>query len=881
MKKAKHWKREARIALACMFLLVMLVPQAQALLSISGVSQNSQVEYGSSQSVSANVISNASISHVLIEISGQNYTMQASGNVYSYSWVPNAFGINSYRIYLANAETEGLQYSNTFSVVDTTSPQLVASSPSGYINVNPVQLSITTSENAICKYDTVNISYAAMRFNFTGNSTSHVESKTLSDGSYDYYVRCRDGYSNEGAHAKVSFVLDTVAPQINSYSPAGPQTQAQQSLRITTNEPATCKWDVVAGEYDSMQYVFQNTGSTLHEHQITLTEGVNQFFAACKDASQNKNLRITFTAELNRAPSAKVVVDRPLGFEVLKPGTYLLTLTASENLIQAPALSLNCNTRIINVPLQGSGVSWNGYLIVPEEPMDCAAEFSFTGYDTKGTVGYEITEGKLILVDTIKPNAPTGIFAENQDGKVKIGWSHSGLEIKRYDVYRSTTGNTDKNGLKYSSTTTSYVDSAVQNKIGYFYRVVAVSHSGMESDLSTEAFVMAENPNLTVFRQSEEILAVVDAKIAELERIYSKIEVQENKYDAASPDELVVMEANDVLPKLEEARTGIQSMLGELRTTREIPITSNELNSRLLVIDSRMNVLLSKVFIGVTIKRKVSFEQSYNQTLFLAVMDEYLKVLQLSAGQKEKFIEAAEQLQESSRVTQTMIEYEVFYENAHSESGLIVVESILMPDAAKQRVVAQEVLPRGRIKLSEIDFQVEPQDINSYGPMWRVNSLPESRIMYKKQDSGGDLGVVTVLFPHIDAFLEGAVQNSSSQITGNVVSDEGSGPDWILYSTLALGLVLAGLLVYYAVSVFMTPGVSGETNLNPEDEYGKILQMIANSRAALDKNELHNATNLYNSAKDAFTRSKLGAVKKLKVNIELNTLYEDILIKSI
>src|SRR3989344_3314044 len=84
---------------------------------------------------------------------------------------------------------------------DTTAPVLSAGNPSGALSsgTTSTNLTLTTDETAICKYDTnASTAYASMGNTFSiTNATSHSTTVSTSDGSsYTYYVRCSDTATN-------------------------------------------------------------------------------------------------------------------------------------------------------------------------------------------------------------------------------------------------------------------------------------------------------------------------------------------------------------------------------------------------------------------------------------------------------------------------------------------------------------------------------------------------------------------------------------------------------------------------------------------------------------------------------------------------------------
>ena len=98
---------------------------------------------------------------------------------------------------------------------DTTAPVLSAGNPSGALSsgTTSTNLTLTTDETAICKYDTnASTAYASMGNTFSiTNATSHSTTVSTSDGSsYTYYVRCSDTATNANtSDYTISFSVDT------------------------------------------------------------------------------------------------------------------------------------------------------------------------------------------------------------------------------------------------------------------------------------------------------------------------------------------------------------------------------------------------------------------------------------------------------------------------------------------------------------------------------------------------------------------------------------------------------------------------------------------------------------------------------------------------
>lgn len=142
-----------------------------------------------------------------------NITAEKNGHSNTETVIPND---NWYR-------TDPNTCDNTTTIVlemgqgqDTTPPVRSNGSPSGILSsgTTSTTLSLTTNENAVCKYSTTaGVAYSSMRNTFsTTGTTSHSTTITgLSDGNtYTYHVRCIDSLSNANTDDhSITFSIDT------------------------------------------------------------------------------------------------------------------------------------------------------------------------------------------------------------------------------------------------------------------------------------------------------------------------------------------------------------------------------------------------------------------------------------------------------------------------------------------------------------------------------------------------------------------------------------------------------------------------------------------------------------------------------------------------
>ncbi len=230
----------------------------------------------------------------------------------------------------ANANTN--DFTIAFSVAqpaDTTPPVRSNGLPSGSLAAGTTQtsLSLTTNENATCRYaTTAGVAYGAMPNTFaTTGGTAHASTVTglTNGGSYSFFVRCQDPAANANTNDftiafSVAQPADTTAPVRSNGLPSGSLAAGttQTSLSLTTNENATCRYATTAGvAYSAMTNTFATTGGTAHSSIVTgLTNGGSySFFVRCQDPAANANTN-DFTIAFSVATPANAGLVAAYGF---------------------------------------------------------------------------------------------------------------------------------------------------------------------------------------------------------------------------------------------------------------------------------------------------------------------------------------------------------------------------------------------------------------------------------------------------------------------------------------------------------------------------------------------------------------------------------------
>ncbi len=95
--------------------------------------------------------------------------------------------------------------------IDTTPPAITSYEPRGTITTSSTVFTVLTNETSECRFDTTSgKSFSSMNRTFdTSNSTNHsTVLEGLTDGTYHYYVKCRDEVGNTQGDYDAAFTVD-------------------------------------------------------------------------------------------------------------------------------------------------------------------------------------------------------------------------------------------------------------------------------------------------------------------------------------------------------------------------------------------------------------------------------------------------------------------------------------------------------------------------------------------------------------------------------------------------------------------------------------------------------------------------------------------------
>jgi hypothetical protein len=182
---------------------------------------------------------------------------------------------------------------------DTTPPVISDPKPSGVISEKSPTLSVKTNERATCKFDLQDKDYDLMSntFNKDGTETYHTKQiGPLSDGTYIYYVRCKDSAGNKNqSSVLIKFEIKTTPILCES---------------IEKNGDSSKKIDVVfvGNGYTNLEEFKNDT--LLHLQSIFKAKPLNEYRSAFNFWRVNKideNLECTYSGRVIICNKSKVL----------------------------------------------------------------------------------------------------------------------------------------------------------------------------------------------------------------------------------------------------------------------------------------------------------------------------------------------------------------------------------------------------------------------------------------------------------------------------------------------------------------------------------------------------------------------------------------------
>jgi len=302
----------------------------------------------------------------------------------------------------------------SFRAVFASGPVLKNVNPQGTVTSSSVKITLETGDLARCRYSTSDTGYESMGNDmYTPDGLYHSGNiGTLNDGSYTYYVRCKDfeGNAND-ASAVVSFKVGDIdcvgsncsstppvtppaggaAPVISGASPTGTVTSKYVTLAVNTDKSASCRYSWYDKPYEQMTLALTSNNGLYHAASATLGNAGNyNYYVRCKDSAGNINSpagKISFYYYVYVAPKTTTVATTPVAPADTVPPT--ISGLSPSGTVTAKEVSLALDTD--ETATCRYGKSDVDYELMPESFGDAGTRHSKTiTVEAPGEYGYYV-----------------------------------------------------------------------------------------------------------------------------------------------------------------------------------------------------------------------------------------------------------------------------------------------------------------------------------------------------------------------------------------------------------------------------------------------------------------------------------------------------------
>jgi hypothetical protein len=795
-KLDRKMTKKTTITILMMLILINIVIAAPIIHSIQ---QTDPLELGSEQTIIAYIT--GEIDYVNIIIEEQEYEMILENELYTYSWTPTETGTITYTIHAKDINDEITEQENSFTVQDTTPPNVISTSPSGTVRGVDLVISATTDEEATCKYDTNDIDYNSMTNEFNDFGTEHNKTINVEEGTHTYYVRCADSYNNVmESSATISFTADNTPPTIISASPTGTVNDEETTITAETDEEATCKYDTTDKIYDEMEYTLATINNIQHTGLVTgLEEGTKTYYLRCKDNYGNKvisSYQLTFDVNLRPTASISIEEDTPL-----KDGTYKVTITTSEDLIETPILEYNFNDDTAKKPISlvGEDRSWYGYMIIPDSNNERIGTFHFSGVDKTNQQGTEIKSGKVFLVDTEEPGAIESIKIEDRKDEIKISWHYAEGDDDYYNIYKSTEPGVEKIDFHKDIGKDVFYDDDIEYGTSYYYKVAVVDEAGNDGELSKEVYVvhLPKEEEKPTQKLDPELAYRLNQSIGEVEKYIMDVDWIVKKFERETDKaKLAVINELDLVTISHNMKSNLEDAKKQLEGFREQDLTADEMDRRTQKILRDAEDYFGKVPQTIDISNQLEYQETTEKEIFENAVNQFLLGLDITEEQREEFVKKSDELQKEITVNTKLVTAMISYESEKKDYSII--QKSITSKKSLENVAVIEIIPKEVARdANEITFKTNPTILEK-DPIvqWDYNSLSSEEISYSI-DRITDLNQLQEVRSIVLQKLGGESENDSSLITGSVTNGVDTKPK-LLTALIILGsIIVISLLMYY------------------------------------------------------------------------------------
>ncbi len=673
----------------------------------------------------------------------------------------------------------------TYAIVDNTVPLVTSHLPGTYATTSTLQLYVETDETSDCKFDSSDIGYDSMGTNFTiTSSTKHNYTLNgLSEGTHNYYVRCKDNQGNKMSSSyAISFTLDTTLPSITSHEPDAVLAGSTTTLKVVTDELSICKYDTTSSKaFDDMSNHLSQVHTLTHSKTLQgLSAQPYNYYIKCQDKAGNSQINdyvIQFEQDLPPTAIINLSENAPL-----KPGTYDVTVTTSEPVQYKPTLQYNIGGSSGDIPLFGSNTSWKGYLII-SSGQSGVSYFTFSGTDLSGNIGNEITGGSVFIVDSNNPSIPLGLTGSSEDnGDIELSWYFKDDDVSFYKIYRSTSKGVSIIDYFDNSTDKSYLDETAKPGSTYYYAISAVDKAGNEGSLSLEFTITSKSgsSNTSTTETIEEIKTeeVVEALDSSLHyKIDNQVESVKNLLKDIDDAEKTLKASNKDLAKtlnllgsFSSFRSNLEKINSDTNKLKEKAISESNLDSEISKLKLKAEEIKNKVPVSIKVgdEEKESYYAKEND--IIESVDQFLRIKRLTTiedSKKNKYLNEIEKMQSNFMVETIFKEVTINYLDGEKTYNTLI-EKEITAKGIEGKIQLIETIPKEVVESTdEIDFLDNDFRIIETDPVIKFDFEAKEEIKFSyliKKRVGEKEGIKSIFVKDL------SIKKENNEITGNFIN---------------------------------------------------------------------------------------------------------------
>ncbi|MBY8979269.1 MAG: hypothetical protein KGD72_02655 [Candidatus Lokiarchaeota archaeon] len=361
------------------------------------------IELGQSQTIQVNITDLASISLVLLEFEGVNYTMtKISSKTWEYNnLIPSSTGLKFYSIYANDSSNNGISLTTNFTVVDTSGPVL----SNLFENVDPLELGQTETiqinvidlsgiSNVLIELDGVNYTMG-----FIGSNTWEYNTWTPDASGLKFYtIYANDSNGNWNSLNNNITILDSNGPGLsNLYENADPLELGQWgTIQVDVSDLSGISHVMI--KLDGVNYTMNHLNGSTWEYNswIPSTTGLKLYTIYANDTEGNWNLLIdSITVQDTIQPVLSNLIESADPLELGEIETILINATDISGINMVLIEIGNANYTMTNI----GGVTWqyNGWI-----PNSIGTK-SYTLYGKDSNNNWDFVSNNITVIDTSYP----------------------------------------------------------------------------------------------------------------------------------------------------------------------------------------------------------------------------------------------------------------------------------------------------------------------------------------------------------------------------------------------------------------------------------------------------------------------------------------------